>query len=302
MKVKYRVPATSANLGPGFDSLGLAIELFNYLEMEEIEQGLRITITGEGAGELPTNKSNLVFRAAMAVFKKANKYPSGLRIIQHNEIPLSRGLGSSSAAIVGGVLAANHLIGNPLSIVELLEIATKLEGHPDNVAPAFFGGFVASCLAENSVKYITAHPDNEFQIVLAIPDFQLKTKASRSCLPKEVPLKDVVFNISRVACLVGALMKSEFHHLSWATEDRLHQQYRSSLIPGLQEVIQAAKRAGAIASVLSGAGPTMLALSEKDPENVGEAMRLAFKRFGVEAKIVCTKICNNGAKTIDSFS
>ena len=299
--ITVKVPATTANLGPGFDVLGLALNLYNFVEMELREQGLEIEIIGEGKDIISPNRDNIVYRAAQLVWEKCGFHYEGLYIKLVNNIPLARGLGSSAAAIIGGMLAANVLAGSPLSNDELLTLATELEGHPDNVAPALFGGLVISNY-ENG-KILTHHiaVKNNIFIIAVIPEFQVSTKLGRELLPKLITMEDAAFNISRVSFLITAFLTGNYQLLDVGMEDKLHQQYRSKLIPGFEAAIRDAKSAGALGVALSGSGPTIVAFSTKSNklENISLSIKNAFKEFGVNVSIQELIPDNFGAKVIN---
>lgn len=296
-KVIVEVPATTANMGPGFDVLGLALDIYNTVEMAVLpdDEGLVIEATGEGAELLHRTGSRLLVEAAMRVFSEAGIDPPSLWIRQHTRIPFFSGLGSSAAAIVGGMVAANTLLVEPLPPDKLLDLAAEMEGHPDNVAPALFGGLVAACRTEAGIKHVSIQPPATLLVVLAIPDYQLATKRSRDALPAMVPFEDAVFNLGRMALLVAAMFSGDYSQLSWAMEDRLHQPYRSKLVPGLEDVFAAAQDAGALATVLSGAGPTVVSFMTGNRQAVGQAMKEAFLRHGLTSRIIHASISDRGA-------
>jgi len=297
--IKVKVPATTANLGPGFDTLGMALNLYNTIEIEESERnGINIQNFGLGAGILPNNKENVVYQAAEKVFQEVGIYPKNLIIKMTNEIPLCRGLGSSAAAIVGGIVAANQLTGNHLCEKQLLNLATKMEGHPDNVAPALLGGLIISCLEEDDVVYLRLEPPKEIKAVVAIPEFHLSTEKARQALPEKVSFQDAVFNTSRVALLIAALTSGNLEILNFATQDRLHQSYRSFLIPGMEEVFAASKQAGAKAVTISGAGPSLLALATENTEQIANAMQNAFSQHEIKSRVQVMDVCLRGCQTL----
>lgn len=295
------VPATTANLGPGFDVLGLALNLYNYVKMEIREQDMVIEVTGEGKDSIPTDRENIVFKAAQKVWGKCGFQYNGLYIKLENNIPLARGLGSSAAAITGGMVAANALVGYPLSSYEILHLATEFEGHPDNVAPALFGGLVISNFENGKVHNHQIQVQEGLNIVAIVPDFQLSTKLGRGLLPKLVTLKDASFNISRASLLITAFLTGDFQLLSLGMEDRLHQPYRSKLIPGMEAALTNGKKAGALGVALSGSGPTVIAFcSEKNQlECVSSSMARAFNEADINVSIKNLLPDNLGARVIN---
>lgn len=293
--ITVRVPATSANLGPGFDALGLALRLHNTLTLEPAEAP-QIEIDGEGAGTLPRDPTHLAYQAAMAVVARAEGEDGpGARAFclrQHNRIPLARGLGSSAAAIVGGAVAANALLGHPLDQQALLDLATELEGHPDNVAPALLGGLVVCARTATGVRWMRLAPPS-LRVVLAVPDYQVSTDEARRRLPARVPFPDAVFNVTRAALLVAALTGDRPDLLDEATQDRLHQPYREQLVPGLTDVFAAARGAGAYGVALSGSGPAVLAFGAAP--GIGPAMARAFEAAGAACRILHAELDGAGA-------
>ncbi|MBI4395856.1 MAG: homoserine kinase [Elusimicrobia bacterium] len=286
-----KVPATSANLGAGFDVLGLALNHYNEVEMSawdsDLLPPLSLQVEGEGADQLPLNKSNLVYRAACRVMDKAGLKIKALRIRMVNRIPLSRGMGSSAAAIVGGAVALNAGLGEPLSFNDLLSLAVEEEGHSDNVAPALAGGLCVSTVAMGKVECVSWGDKKLFRgirAVICVPSFELSTNVSREALPATLSRQDAVFNCSRVALFLSALQHRRYELLSKAMEDRLHQPYRKRLVPGFDDVVLAARDAGAWGVALSGAGPSVLALSpEKSARRIGEAMCEAFRKHDISS-------------------
>lgn len=296
-KVVVKVPATTANLGPGFDVLGMALNLYNEVEIEESSEN-KIEIYGEGENTLPRDSNNLVFQTVSNFFSKVDYASSEWQLRLINRIPLSRGLGSSAAAIVGALLAANTFAGSPLSIEELLREAILLEGHPDNAAAALFGGVVAVVQEENQCFYHRFIPKEGFRVIAVVPDFELATKFARKALPQDVPLKDAIFNLGRLALLIAALNEGNWSLLSEATKDKLHQPYRCPLVPGLDKVLKTASNAGAYAAFLSGAGPTVVALAPAD-SLAGEQMLEVFQHNDIEAKVLHLQPNLEGAKVIE---
>ncbi len=299
--IKIRVPGTSANCGPGFDCLGVSCTIYNDIELTLLhEPDLQIFVEGEGAENIPTDDRNLAWKSIRTLLCrcKAETDYKGAVIRMKNGVPLSRGLGSSAAAIVGALKAANVLLGNPLDRRELLKIATDIEGHPDNVAPAIFGGFTVSLVHEDVPECFSFVPRIPLRLVVAVPDFFLSTKAARGALPLEVPLKDAVFNVGRAALLVGALIKGNAIFLRNAFDDALHQPYREKLIPGMYEVFRSAKEAGALGVAMSGAGPCIIAYATEHMDAIGNAMVDAFRRHEVGARFLTLGIDKRGAHIV----
>lgn len=301
--VKVEVPGTTANCGSGFDAVGMACTIYNDFELTLTDkEGFSLKVSGEGAGAIPENDRNIALQAIKMVFGKIGRSFPGIYIKMHNRIPLARGLGSSAAAIVAGLVAANAATGSMLTSQEIFDMATQIEGHPDNVAPAIFGGITVSTVSgENHEK--KAHclrfiPNKPLKLIVAVPDFKLSTKAARQVLPETVPLKDAVFNISRVALLIGALSQGEFEHLGYALEDKIHQPYREKLIPGMQDVFAAAKENGALGAAISGAGPCLIAFAENNTKQIGDAMVNAFEKHNVTASYYELSLDANGAKVV----
>lgn len=262
--VEVKIPATSANIGAGFDCLGLALGLYNYVWAEETDSGLSIEIKDESSDYLPTDERNLVYSSMMAVYKKVGVKPKGLHIILENNIPVTRGLGSSAAGIVGGLLAADALTGSKLDKHQLLNMASAIEGHPDNAAPAIFGGMTVNVTANNDIKGVKTKLPDDLKFAAFIPDFFLATKKSRSVLPRKVSMRDAVFNTGRSALLVGSLMTRNYDNIRTAVDDRLHQKFRKKLIPHIDDVFKYAYHSDALGVYLSGAGPTVVAMVKAD--------------------------------------
>lgn len=263
--ITVKVPATSANIGAGFDSCGLALGLYNTVHMEEAD-GVSIR-TSDGT-RVPTDERNLVYAAAKRVYDECGRPLRGLSLVQENAIPMARGLGSSSACIAAGVLGANALLGGVLSDADLLDLATKIEGHPDNVAPALLGGFVVSAYDEGHVYSLKKTIAPGITFAAFIPDFKLLTEKARAALPKMVSHADAVYNLSRAALLATAFCEERYDFLPVAAKDSLHQQYRLPLIEGGEAVFALADGLGALATFISGAGPTILSVVRTAEANV----------------------------------
>lgn len=297
--ITVRVPGTSANCGPGFDALGVACTIYNELDLTLYrDPHLFIEVEGEGAETIPLDERNIAWKAAQLLLRRADAPFRGARMRMRNCIPLARGLGSSAAAIVAALVAANAAIGAPFDRRALLQMATELEGHPDNVAPALYGGVTASVMADGKADTLSFLPACPLQLVVAVPDFNLSTKRARQALPESVPLADAVYNVSRAALFVAALCKGEPRYLSQALADRLHQPYRMPLVPGMQDVLDAARRAGALGAALSGAGPCLIAFTQTRGAEIGAAMVEAFAPHGVEARSLLLDIDAKGAAVL----
>lgn len=255
--IKIKIPATSANLGAGYDSLGLALDFYNQVNMEESDS---IDITSLDGVSIPTDKTNLIYKSASDLFKVCGKNLKGLKLEQTNNIPMARGLGSSSACIVAGLVGANTLLNNPLSIDDLVDIAAQIEGHPDNTAPALLGGIVTAVFDGKKVHWVKQEVYTKLKFVAIIPDFELKTDKARACIPKEISHKDAVYNLSRAALFSASLLTGKFENLRTAVHDRLHQPYRMELIPNCREVFDIAYNHGAYGVYISGAGPAVMAI------------------------------------------
>ena len=296
--VRVSVPATSANLGPGFDCLGLALGLLNTVELAATGNGVTIEIQGEGADSLPRDESNAVVRAALAVFERAGERPPGLRFSMENRIPPGSGLGSSAAALVGGVVAANALLGGPLSTEEMLRLAIRLEGHPDNVTAALLGGLTVS--SQGPCGLITRRVEvADMQVVIALPAIRLSTGEQRAALPRQVPLKEAAANIGRAALVIEALRTGDFDLLGEAMCDHLHEPTRRKAITGYDEAVRAARNAGAAAVAISGAGPSLIAFAAGGHEAIGEAMAEAFREAtGKPARVRVLPVEQHGAQVV----
>lgn len=299
--ITFKIPATSANIGSGFDSIGLALNLYNEIHIYENDNSKKIEfeIFGEGENEI-SKKDNMIYSAIKLVFKKLKSKPNKGYIIKCiNRIPLSRGLGSSSAAIIGGLLCSNFILGNKLKIEkDILNMAVQIEGHPDNVAPAILGGIVSGVVKkEEDFKYIKIKPPKNLKAIVSIPDFYLSTEIARNILPKEITRKDAIFNISRAALLTSALFSNRLDLLEIATEDKIHQDYRAKFIPNLNQLFKETKKAGAYSVTISGAGSSILALTKDDKniiEKVSKAMHSSFKKKNINSIIKVLNIPTKG--------
>lgn len=274
-KLEVKVSATSANMGPGFDSVGIALNLYNVLQFERLSEGLII----EGSPEEFRNEQNLAFLAYKRVMEEIGENPLGVKINIETNIPVSRGLGSSAALIAAGAAAANAFCGYPLSERELITLSTEIEGHPDNLAPAFLGGLVASAVGKKLVAAVKYTPHPKYKFTVLIPDFKLSTERARRVLPKTVSMNDAVSSLSNTAVLLKCLEIGESQILSEVANDRLHQPYRKDLIPGWDSAAQAAEKCSSLAFFISGAGPTLLCISEN--ENFSEEIKPLLKEKGL---------------------
>jgi homoserine kinase len=300
MKVHVKVPATTANLGPGFDALGLALNLWNEAEFVCTDDNkIVLTVSGEGEEKLPRNADNAIAEAALQIYDLTGNHCSGLYIDCLNRVPLSSGMGSSSAAMLAGMLGANALLGNPLTDEEILKLAIETEGHPDNVAPAMLGGLVASIVHENrvfSMRLPAKANHGAIHTTIVLPDFDFPTKQARAILPKQVERKDAIYNISRAVLVTEALRTGNLDLLGIAMKDSLHQPYRLPLIPGAIAALEAGKGAGAAAVALSGAGPGLIAFSSQEEAGIGLAMKRAFESTGLSARIFELETSYEGAE------
>ena len=295
-KVKIRVPASTANLGPAFDCLGLALDLWNETSFEPNGDELVVEIGGEGENEIPRDKSNLIVEAFKRVYAEARQEaPAGLQIKCEQKIPLGSGLGSSAAAILAGMLGANALLGEHFKTQDLLQFGAEMEGHADNLAAALFGGLVLVTQegGRQAAQRLDCVP---LYAVVVLPEVRLTTKEARIALPKQVPLADVVFNIGRSLQVAEALRQGDIPALATAMQDKLHQPHRLPLIPGAAEALEAARQAGA-AAALSGAGPGLIAFVEEGREKaITEALRAPLAQRGIKTSQYLLRSSDQGAQ------
>lgn len=293
---KIKIPASTANMGPGFDSLGMGLSMYNEIEFSYIPEGLEIIApTGAGEAAISTDENNLVYRSICAGLKVTGVPVPGLRIIQKNMIPQTRGLGSSSACVVGGLIVANIISGGVLSTDQMIAIAARMEGHPDNILPTFVGGMTAGAMDNDEVKFIRITPPVQLKCCVLIPDFPLSTSDARRVLPKEVSMADAVFNVSHAGLMVGIMAQGRLDLLPFALDDRLHQPYRKALIEKYDDVVLAAKKNGALGCCLSGAGPTMIAFLDQDYRQFVQRMKTEIKNLGLSWRVELLDICQEGA-------
>ncbi|MBX6771876.1 MAG: homoserine kinase [Chloroflexi bacterium] len=289
-----RVPATSANLGAGFDCLGIALDLYNDVALLP-DRPFRVEVLGEGSDTLPRDRSNLAARTVLRFFEILGRPSPSFQLRLTNRIPLTGGLGSSSTAIVGALLVANRLAGDPLGPDELLRLAVEIEGHPDNVAPALLGGLVLSVIADGRVVTARIPVPPDLRGVLFIPGFTISTRDARRRLPRRVSLEDAVFNIGRSSLLVAAMTTGRLELLRVATQDRLHQPYRQVLFPAMPLLFDAALKAGALGVWLSGAGSALMALVQGDGGAVCRAFEETARANGVRGRAVEVRLSETGA-------
>lgn len=302
--ISVKAPATTANMGPGYDCLGLALDVWNTLEVELLSGGEPVVeIIGEGAGELETGRDNLVYKAMEFLFRDAGEDMPIVRINCDNRIPLARGMGSSAAAIAGGLVAANALCSQEYGANDLLEMAATIEGHPDNVAAAVLGGMqlviTDQAIEGNRLYTVPVNVPSELNAVIFVPQVRISTEDARRVLPEDVPIADAVHNMGRVGLLVAAMATNHPEYLTVATQDRLHQPYRQPLFPAMKVIFQAALDAGAMGVFLSGSGSTVLALTNGREMTVAYEMAEAGRQANVEGNVRVTQPALRGAHLID---
>ena len=303
-RVTVRVPASSANLGSGFDCVGVALRLHHTLTVEEEEgSGFEIRVSGEGARAIPVDESNATYKAMTRMFAHTGHSPGRLIVESVNEIPLSAGLGSSAASVLAGMAAAAVLSGQEIDWNQLLRLAVDVEGHPDNVAAALYGGFAVVCrTGSQSVEHLHVPIPPSLSATVVHPEFTVSTDKSRDALPDSVSFADAVFNVSRAALLVGAFATSRTELIQSAMQDRLHQPHRMQLVPGLEEVCQAALDAGAHGAALSGSGPSVMAFVRKGDSAPGARMRAAWAREGVQARVLELEFDHAGLQLLEGIT
>jgi homoserine kinase len=293
-KTHIQVPATSANLGPGFDCMALALDLWNDVILDSAEGEVRVSIEGEGARSLPKDGKNRIAQAAVQVLQKAGADGLGFSIECTNRIPVSSGMGSSAAAAVGGLIAANDAIGSPYSRQNLIQLSLPLEVHADNAVAAFVGGLVILSAEDGRILW-RRYELPSMQVCVVVPDRHLSTVESRSILPEKIDHRDAVFNIGKALLAADALRNADYRLLSEVMQDRLHQPYRLARLPGVEDLIQAAKQAGAAAAVLSGAGPGVIAFADSGLEEIQNAMLGAARERKLAARGFILHVSNTGA-------
>ena len=311
MKVSVKVPATSANLGPGFDCMGLALPLYNTITIEETVlpgTGVEINVFADNDSidqlsldHIPLDENNIAYKAVELLYNSIGQTPSELKINIATNIPVARGLGSSSAVIVGALIAANELLGRPADEAALLSIACEIEGHPDNITPAIVGGIVISSQEDDgSVVYRKLDWPSDWAITVCVPDFELSTEISRSVLPTEIPRKDAVFNAQRLGMFIQAVHTKDSELMKLALKDKIHQPYRMKLVPGLDKIIENLRHFdNVLGCVLSGAGSSILIISEKNNlDKIKNIVRETWADQNIKCQIKTMSVENNGAHVI----
>lgn len=288
------VPGSTSNIGAGYDTLGLALQIYLRAEISTTAEVTKIENSGEGAETLPGDESNLIYKIYRDACTVLGATPQPLHMKVTTEIPLSRGLGSSGAAVICGIAIANELNGNKLSNQQICELATRIEGHPENVTASCEGGFTVGCFADDHLFHCKIAPPEGLLAVALIPDIEISTREARELLPEFMPYSCAVSNIQRAGLLVAALANRRFDLLREGVVDRLHQPFRKHLIPGFDEILNAAYEAGAHATFLSGSGSTILAFVSGNAETVGEAMLAATNAFNYSAKVKTLELEGTG--------
>ena len=315
MKVSVKVPATSANLGPGFDCLGLALPIYNTITIEEkVLPGsgneINVIVNNKNIDEaslnqIPVDENSIAYKSVEMLYSLTGQEPTDLKITIDTNIPIARGLGSSASVIVGSLMAANALLSNPADESAILSIATEVEKHPDNIVPAVVGGLVASSIEDDgSVFYHRLEWPEDWHITLCIPDFELQTEIARSVLPKEVPMQDATFNSMRLAMFMEAVRNEDTELMKYALHDRIHQPYRMKLLPAFEEIQQSMKELdNVMGCVLSGAGPTILIISHgNNIDEIKQRVRDCWNAVNINGEIVTTRVEHEGAKLLDVHS
>ncbi|TDO89341.1 homoserine kinase [Halanaerobium saccharolyticum] len=292
---QIKVPATSANLGPGYDTLGLALSLYNNFKVKKRnDQLLKIKIIDKNQNKIIkiANSENLVVLAYQKYFDFIDQNLKGAEIIEEMHTPLARGLGSSSSAIIGGLAAAAIVSGTLISEKDFIQLAVALEKHPDNVIPALVGGLTINFYCNNNYDYYKIDVEQDLDFILVVPDFELKTEKLRQVLPKKISYSGAISNLSRVSLLTAAFINREYHLLKTAMEDQLHQPFRKKLIKGFDQVLKTAYDSGAYGAALSGAGPTILACAGDNLEVIAENMKSVFESNSINTAVYKVKACN----------
>jgi homoserine kinase len=295
--IRIRVPASSANLGPGFDALGLALDLYLTCQFRA-SNSLRITARGTDAGEIPLDESNLIWRTALEVASRVDSQLPPVELEIDNCIPLGKGLGSSAAALTAGVIIADHLLGLHWKPARILDEAARIEGHPDNVAACVLGSIVASAIDGGGVaRAVRMELPQSFEVAVVVPNFVLLTSKARAVLPDSYSKSDAVFNVQRAALLMAALAAGDRHAFPTALEDRMHQPFRCSLVPGLAEILTL-RAPGLLGCALSGAGPSVLVFHERGFADVCSLVRQIFAAHGCQSEVLAKSVARRGFEKI----
>lgn len=299
--IRIKVPASSTNLGPGYDCLGLALKLYNYVEFERLPRGKTEVIwQGEEKSVVRPQFENLIVRTAIKIFDLYGIKPPGLRITLKLNIPIARGLGSSATAIIAGMVGANVLCGNRIPRDDLLIQMAKLEGHPDNVTACFLGGLTASTFTGDGLAIRKYRLSSALKMVVVVPSYGLETRKAREVIPRHVSHRDAVFNLSRIPLVIDRLVTGKLSDLQRLMQDRLHQPYRKPLIKGYDRIVRAGLKAGAGAVVLSGAGPSMVAFCTNNVEQVATAMGEVLSTLNISNYVLILSPDNRGT-VVDRF-
>ncbi len=312
MKVSYKVPATTANLGPGFDSLGMALPIYNIISIEETvlpSTGVEVNVMKDvedaellELNEVPQDRDNIVYKAVEMLYNLVGQDANELKITIQTNIPIAKGLGSSASVIVGGLLAANELLGFPADETALLTIATEAEGHPDNVVPAILGGMVMSSMEDDgSIIHRKLNWPEDWHITVGIPDYELATNVARSVLPESYSLEDAKFNARKYAMLVHAIDTKDAELMKASMDDRLHQPYRERLVPGFKEIKEALKHEeDVLGVVISGAGPAIIIISRKNVvEKIQDVVKETWNNLNIHSEVRTLCIEENGASKVE---
>lgn len=294
--IEIKVPATSANVGAGFDCLGLAVQLYNTVYIENSD---KIEVESLDGSFVPKGASNMIYKSATRLFEECGKKLYGLKIGQKNDIPMTRGLGSSSACVVAGLLGANLLLNNPLDTSAIIDLAAKIEGHPDNSTPAIVGGFVASVNSRGKIYYTKIDIGQKLKFAAFIPDYRLKTDETRTVLPTAVTHQDAVYNLSRAVLMAASLSQGRCDNLKAASGDKLHQPYRIGLIKGGEQIFKVAHYADDLCTYISGSGPTIMSIIDANNINFKERAEKKLAQLGLDSiKIHIFNMDNNGAQVL----
>jgi homoserine kinase len=293
---EIKVPATSANLGPGYDTIGLALNLFNHFKINKRSDNLikvKLIDKNNGSKEIKIKEEdNLISQAYKLYFDFIDKKVEGVEIEEIMETPLARGLGSSASAIIGGLAAAAVVSAQLISEQDFIKLAVSLEKHPDNVVPALIGGLTINYNCNNIYDYYKIDVSEDLNFILVVPDFELETKKLRDVLPEKISYDDAIFNLSRISLFTAAFLKDDYQLLEYAMEDKIHQPYRKQLIKEFDQVIKNAKESGAYGAALSGAGPTIIAAADKNEDLIAENMKKPFLKNNINCKSYILKSCS----------